>query len=51
MTPQSGDIISTRIPPGVRPDFKPPRCLKAGDIVELGIEALVSQRQVCIADD
>ncbi len=30
--------------------MKPPQYLKAGDVVELGIEGLGSQRQVCIDD-
>ena len=50
MTLHPGDIISTGTPPGVGLGFKPPRYLKAGDIVELGIEGLGSQKQVCIAD-
>ena len=40
-----GDIISTGTPPGVGLGFDPPRYLKAGDVVELGIEGLGSQRQ------
>ncbi len=31
--------------------MKPPQYLKPGDVVELGIEGLGKQRQVCIADD
>ncbi|QLQ18385.1 MAG: fumarylacetoacetate hydrolase family protein [Exiguobacterium profundum] len=45
-----GDIISTGTPPGVGMGMKPPRYLKAGDVVELGIEGLGSQRQVCVQD-
>lgn len=45
-----GDIISTGTPPGVGMGFKPPRYLKPGDVVELGIDGLGSQRQVCVAD-
>jgi 2-keto-4-pentenoate hydratase/2-oxohepta-3-ene-1,7-dioic acid hydratase in catechol pathway len=45
-----GDIISTGTPPGVGMGMKPPRYLKAGDVVELGIEGLGSQRQVCLQD-
>ncbi len=45
-----GDIISTGTPPGVGLGMKPPRYLKAGDIVELGIEGLGSQRQLFAAD-
>ena len=45
-----GDIISTGTPPGVGMGQKPPRYLKAGDVVELGIEGLGVQRQVCEDD-
>ncbi|GGW29460.1 2-keto-4-pentenoate hydratase [Gemmobacter lanyuensis] len=45
-----GDIISTGTPPGVGMGMKPPRYLKAGDVVELGIDGLGSQRQVCEND-
>jgi 2-keto-4-pentenoate hydratase/2-oxohepta-3-ene-1,7-dioic acid hydratase in catechol pathway len=51
MTLHPGDIISTGTPPGVGMGLKPPRYLKAGDVVELGIERLGQQRQECIADD
>src|SRR6266404_4076002 len=40
-----GDIISTGTPPGVGLGMKPPRFLKAGDVVELGIEGLGRSRQ------
>ena len=50
MTLQPGDIISTGTPPGVGLGFKPPRYLKAGDVVELGIEGLGQQRQTCVQD-
>ena len=45
-----GDIISTGTPPGVGMGLKPPRYLKAGDTVELGIAGLGSQKQTCIQD-
>lgn len=48
MTLEPGDIISTGTPPGVGMGFNPPRYLKAGDVVELGIEGLGQQKQVCI---
>lgn len=51
MSLHPGDIISTGTPPGVGLGMKPPRFLKAGDIVELGIEGLGTQRQTFIADD
>lgn len=51
MSLQPGDIISTGTPPGVGMGMKPPRYLKAGDVVELGIEGLGSQKQSVRADD
>lgn len=45
-----GDVISTGTPPGVGLGFTPPRFLKAGDVVELGIQGLGQQRQVCVDD-
>ncbi|MBB3954092.1 fumarylacetoacetate hydrolase family protein [Novosphingobium sediminicola] len=39
-----GDIITTGTPPGVGMGMKPPVFLKEGDVVELGIEKLGSQR-------
>jgi 2-keto-4-pentenoate hydratase/2-oxohepta-3-ene-1,7-dioic acid hydratase in catechol pathway len=50
MTLHPGDVISTGTPPGVGHGMKPPRYLKAGEVVELGIEGLGSQRQDVIAD-
>lgn len=50
MTLHPGDVISTGTPPGVGMGQKPPRYLKPGDVVELGIEGLGSQRQDVIAD-
>ena len=48
MTLLPGDVISTGTPFGVGLGFKPPRFLKAGDIVELSIEGLGTQRQVAV---
>ena len=45
MTLLPGDIISTGTPPGVGMGFKPSQYLKAGDVVELGIEGLGSSKQ------
>ena len=45
MSLHPGDIISTGTPPGVGMGMKPPRYLKAGDVVELGIEGLGTQTQ------
>lgn len=49
MTLLPGDVISTGTPFGVGLGFKPPRYLKSGDIVELGIDQLGTQRQVAVA--
>lgn len=47
MTLLPGDVISTGTPAGVGLGFKPPVYLKAGDVVELGIDGLgVSRQQV-----
>lgn len=51
MTLLPGDIISTGTPFGVGLGFKPPRYLKAGDEVELGIEGLGVQKQKAISYD
>jgi 2,4-didehydro-3-deoxy-L-rhamnonate hydrolase len=45
MTLSPGDIITTGTPPGVGMGMKPPRYLKPGDIMTLGIEKLGEQRQ------
>ncbi|MGO4837415.1 fumarylacetoacetate hydrolase family protein, partial [Rhizobiaceae sp. 2RAB30] len=50
MSLHPGDIISTGTPPGVGMGQKPPRYLRDGDVVELGIEGLGSQRQRFVAD-
>jgi 2,4-didehydro-3-deoxy-L-rhamnonate hydrolase len=44
-----GDVITTGTPPGVGLGMKPPRFLKAGDTVSLGIEGLGSQAQRFVA--
>lgn len=49
MTLLPGDIISTGTPFGVGLGLTPPRYLKDGDVIELGIEGLGSSRQTCIA--
>jgi 2-keto-4-pentenoate hydratase/2-oxohepta-3-ene-1,7-dioic acid hydratase in catechol pathway len=41
-----GDVINTGTPPGVGSGFSPPRFVGDGDVVELGIDGLGSQRQV-----
>ena len=46
MTLLPGDIISTGTPAGVGLGIKPPLYLKAGDVIELGIDGLGEARQV-----
>ncbi len=48
MTLEAGDIILTGTPPGVALGMKEPQYLKAGDVVELSIEQLGTQKQVCV---
>lgn len=50
MTLHPGDVISTGTPPGVGLGMKPPRFLKPGEVVTLGIAGLGQQRQDVIAD-
>jgi 2-keto-4-pentenoate hydratase/2-oxohepta-3-ene-1,7-dioic acid hydratase in catechol pathway len=45
-----GDVISTGTPPGVGMGMKPPVYLKPGDVMELSIEGLGTQRQRVRAD-
>jgi 2-keto-4-pentenoate hydratase/2-oxohepta-3-ene-1,7-dioic acid hydratase in catechol pathway len=45
MTLLPGDVISTGTPAGVGLGMNPPTYLKAGDVVELGIEGLGESRQ------
>lgn len=45
MSLQPGDIISTGTPPGVGLGFTPPKYLKDGDVMRLGIEGLGVQQQ------
>jgi 2-keto-4-pentenoate hydratase/2-oxohepta-3-ene-1,7-dioic acid hydratase in catechol pathway len=45
MSLQPGDVIATGTPPGVGWGMKPPVFLKPGDVMELRIEGLGSQRQ------
>ena len=46
MTLLPGDIISTGTPSGVGLGFKPPIYLKEGDVMELGIEGLGTQKLI-----
>ncbi|VDC20161.1 fumarylacetoacetate hydrolase family protein [Pseudogemmobacter humi] len=45
-----GDVVTTGTPPGVGMAMDPPRFLKAGDVVELEVEGLGRQRQLCVDD-
>jgi len=45
---EAGDLISTGTPPGVGLGMKPPTYLKSGDVVELSIEQLGTQRQAFV---
>jgi len=50
MTLEPGDVITTGTPPGVGMGQKPsPQYLKAGDVMELGIEGLGTQKQKVVA--
>jgi 2-keto-4-pentenoate hydratase/2-oxohepta-3-ene-1,7-dioic acid hydratase in catechol pathway len=49
MTLLPGDVISTGTPAGVGLGMKPPVFLKAGDVVELGIDGLGEARQTLVA--
>lgn len=49
MTLLPGDIISTGTPAGVGLGLNPPRYLKPGDIMELGIDGLGNQHQEAVA--
>lgn len=49
MTLMPGDVISTGTPSGVGMGMKPPKYLKAGDVVTLGVEGLGTSRQQVIA--
>jgi 2,4-diketo-3-deoxy-L-fuconate hydrolase len=42
---EPGDLINTGTPPGVGMGMKPPVWLQPGDVMELGIDGLGSQRQ------
>jgi len=45
MSLQPGDVISTGTPHGVGMGMKPPQWLREGDVIELAIDGLGSQRQ------
>lgn len=45
---EPGDVVTTGTPPGVGSGMKPPQYLKAGDVMELWIDGLGTQRQVVV---
>jgi 2-keto-4-pentenoate hydratase/2-oxohepta-3-ene-1,7-dioic acid hydratase in catechol pathway len=49
MSLQPGDIISTGTPPGVGLGQKPPRFLRSGNVVRLGIDGLGTQQQTVVS--
>ena len=49
MVLEPGDVITTGTPPGVGAGMKPPRFLKAGDTMTLGIDGLGQQTQHVVA--
>ncbi|MDA8744248.1 fumarylacetoacetate hydrolase family protein [Rubripirellula amarantea] len=51
MTLLPGDVISTGTPAGVGLGLKPPEFLKAGDVIELGIEGLGVQKQTAVQEE
>jgi len=48
-TLEPGDVLTTGTPSGVGLGMNPPEFLNAGDVVELTVEGLGSQRQTCVA--
>jgi len=48
MVLEAGDLINTGTPPGVGMGFSPPVWLQPGDVMELGIEGLGTQRQLVV---
>ena len=46
---QAGDIIATGTPSGVGLGMKPPRFLRPGDVMEVTVEGLGTQRQTTVA--
>ncbi len=49
MSLRAGDVISTGTPAGVAHGLKPPRYLEPGDVVEMGITGLGTQRHEIVA--
>jgi len=51
MTLLPGDVISTGTPAGVGLGMSPPQYLQAGDVIELGIEGLGTQKQTAVKEE
>jgi 2-keto-4-pentenoate hydratase/2-oxohepta-3-ene-1,7-dioic acid hydratase in catechol pathway len=49
MTLNPGDVIPTGTPEGVAMGFKPPKFLRAGDVMRIGVEGLGVQQQKLVA--
>ncbi len=49
MVLEAGDVITTGTPPGVGAGKKPPRFLKPGDVMTLGLQGLGTQEQKVVA--
>jgi len=50
MSLQPGDIVSTGTPPGVGLGLKPPKFLRPGNMIRLGVEGLGVQTQRVVAE-
>jgi len=48
MSLQAGDLLSTGTPAGVGHGAKPPRYLQPGDVIEMGVDTLGTQRHVVV---
>jgi 2-keto-4-pentenoate hydratase/2-oxohepta-3-ene-1,7-dioic acid hydratase in catechol pathway len=48
MVLEPGDVVNTGTPAGVGLGMQPPTYLRAGDVVELGVESLGEQRQAFV---
>jgi 2-keto-4-pentenoate hydratase/2-oxohepta-3-ene-1,7-dioic acid hydratase in catechol pathway len=49
MVLEPGDVVATGTPPGVAAGMKPPKWLKAGDVMKLAIQGLGEQSQKVVA--
>jgi 2,4-diketo-3-deoxy-L-fuconate hydrolase len=49
MSRRAGNIVSTATPAGVAHGMKPPRYLQPGDVVEMGITGLGTQKNRVVA--